>query len=100
MMGDFYIVVDRNGDFRIFSDMPFLRKIDIMVDGPEYEDPHGRFHKSSIPSGETFEDWAISNTSCIGDKWYLGKKLKSECVPNFLLDMTHEDKPYKITNED
>lgn len=99
MIKNHYIAVDRNGDFRIFPDIPFIHKIDIMVEGPEYEDPHGRFHKLMVPSGKTFEDWSISNTNCVGERYYLGTKLKSSCIPNFLLDMKHEDKPYKITED-
>lgn len=99
MIGNYYIAVDRNGDFKIFPDIPIIRKIDIMTEGPEYEDPYGRFHKSIVPSGETFEDWTVPNTNTIGGRWYLGAKLKSSCIPNFLLDMKHEDDPYRITEE-
>lgn len=97
---NYYIAVDRFGDFRIFCDLPMMTKVQIMKDGPEWEDPYGRFHKSEVPSGETYEDWAIPNISLIGGKYNFGKKLKSECIPYFLLDMTHEDKPYKMTKDE
>lgn len=93
---DYYIAVDRNGDFRIFYDIPIMCKIDIMETGPDYEDPHGRIYKLQVPSGKTFNDWAIHDLNGI-NKWDLGKKIKSSCIPNFLLDMTHNDKPYKIS---
>lgn len=97
---NYYICVDRFGGFRIFSDLPSITKVQIMKDGPEWEDPYGRFHTTEVPSGETYEEWTIPNLSSVGSRYNFGKKIKTECIPNFLLDMEHNDKPYKITTDE